>query len=121
MLMHVRIFDGSGSFDLLFPYLEAIDLPTDGVSRVWATNVNATSASGIDSLGLTTTIQFSPIPSLTSEFRRFICQGCPTNVIQISWPSQPSIFQLQQSFDPGITNGWGSPNTQIFGDPRGGG
>ena len=121
LLMDVRIFDGSGPLDMYALYLEAINSPADEVSREWATNVTDANATGIDSLGLTTIIQFSPIPSLTAEFRPFICQGCPTNVIQISWPSQPSVFQLQQADQPGPNAVWQKYTNQIFGDALGDG
>src|ERR1051325_2437582 len=66
LLVDVRIFDGSGPFCKMnpFPNMMAYNSPTDEVSRVWATNVTAASASGSDTIGLDTVIELSPLPSL---------------------------------------------------------
>lgn len=103
------------------PTLDAFNSPTDEVSRVWATNVMAVVADAMDTTGLLTAIQFSPIPSLRAEFRPHPCDGCPTNVIQISWPSQPSVFQLQRADRLGSNTVWMPVTNQVSGSPQMGG
>jgi hypothetical protein len=107
LLVDVRIFNGSGPPDPLNinPLLQAYNSPTDQVSRVWATNVAATTASGTDTIGLFTGIQFSPIPSL----RVFTFTNAGTNYIEVDWPTEPMTFHLQQSSQLGKNAMWGLP------------
>jgi hypothetical protein len=124
LLLDVRILDGSGPPDTRSaPALQAYDSPTDEISRVWATNVNATIASAKDSVGLETLIQLSPVPTLTAEFHPFLCPGCPSNLVVIRWPPQPTNFVLQHSFFPSQDASWGSATNQVFGslEPQTGG
>jgi hypothetical protein len=117
LLMDVRIFDSRGYIDRLHPIANlAYSSPTDGVSRVWATNVTATVANGADSLGLSTVIQLSPIPSLTAQFYPLYA-GTQTNIIQIIWPSQPSTFVLQTTDRVWDSTSWHNvPTNQIIED-----
>jgi hypothetical protein len=107
LLLDVRILDGSGPLDPINPDpgLDGFNSTTDEVSRVWSTNVAGLAASGSDSIGLDTVIQFSPIPSLTSQFYS-VYEGTQTNVIVISWPSQPTTFTLQAADQPGLGASW---------------
>jgi hypothetical protein len=121
LLLDVRIFDGRGynDPDEFFPALRAYSSPTDWVSRVWATNVSATVADVNDSVGLSTVIQLSPIPSLQSQFYP-VYETTRTNIIVISWPSQPSTFVLQRSPILGSNASWQNATNQIFGTPASG-
>jgi hypothetical protein len=65
LLVDIRIFDGSGPIDPNGPALEAFNSPTDEVSRVWSTNVNASAADGVDTTGLTTHFLLSPDAFIT--------------------------------------------------------
>jgi hypothetical protein len=106
LLLDVRIFDGSGDpFPPSdpFPQMQAFNSPTDEVSRVWSTNVNATVASGGDTIGLETLIQLSPIPSLRAYTSYF---GTTTNWVAIEWPTQPTTFVLQRSVSVATNPSW---------------
>ena len=94
LLLDIRIFNGSGPFDGNMPQLDAQSSPTDECSRVWATNVTDAVATGVDTTGLAGGIQLSSVPSLVIYTSTF---NTPTNYVAIEWPSQPSVFQLQQS------------------------
>jgi hypothetical protein len=98
LLLDVRILDGSGSLDPFnpTPRFFALNSPSDESSRVWATNVAATTASGIDTVGLATVVQLSPVPSIQIYTSYF---GSSTDYIAVQWPSQPSTFFLQRSLD----------------------
>jgi len=97
LLLDVRIMDGSGPLDTSnpSPQFMALNSPTDECSRVWATNVSSTTASGIDSVGLATVVQISPVPSL----RIYTYIDNSTNYIALEWPTQPLTFVLQRSLD----------------------
>jgi hypothetical protein len=98
LLLDVRILDGSGPLDPVnsSPQLFALRSATDECSRVWSTNINATTADGVDTIALLTTIQMSPVPSLQIYTSYF---GSSTDYIAVQWPSQPSTFILQRSLD----------------------
>src|SRR5439155_11184439 len=98
------IFNGSGPLDLDFPTMDAQNSSTDEVSIVYATNVAATAATTVSTAGLFTVIQFSAIPSLVIYTTG--TNNTPTNYIVIDWPSQPSVFRLQQSAKPGTGANW---------------
>jgi hypothetical protein len=117
LLLDVRVFDGSGQPfppEDPFPQMQALTSPTDEVSRVWSTNVMSATASGRDTIGLETLIELSPIPSLQARFLPFVCMGCNTNVIRISWPSYPTNFVLQTTRQLGSNASWGPATNQIF-------
>ena len=116
LLMDVRLSQlaGPGVTDTRYPYLEAFNSPAGLASRIWSTNMFSNSADGTDGLGLTTIFQFSPIPLLRADFRPFICAGCPTNVIQISWSSLPPTFQLQEADSITETTAWHNATSQVF-------
>ncbi len=95
LLLDVRIFNGSGPIDMNLPELDAQSSPTDETSRVWATDVTAAVASAADTTGLAGGIQLSAAPSLVIYTTG--TTNTPTNYIVIDWPSQPSVFRLQQS------------------------
>lgn len=103
LLLDVRIFSAGGSRDISPPALDAENSPTDQVSIVWATNVNDTVASGSDTLGLVTLIQFSPVPSLRLYISNF---NTATTYVAVEWPDQPSVFRLQQASDLGSNAVW---------------
>jgi hypothetical protein len=96
--------------------LEAWNSPSDQVSRVWATNVNATTASAVDTVGIFTVIQLSPIPSLQSQFFP-IYEGSLTNIIKVSWPTEPTNFVLQGTGHLGPSTLWQAATTpRVFSD-----
>jgi hypothetical protein len=64
LLLDVRILEGS-PFIPQQVSLDAFDSPTDEVSRVWSTNVQASLADGADSGGLTTLFWFNPDSFIT--------------------------------------------------------
>ena len=111
LLLDVRVWDATGTFapgpscrfgSINNVYLWAVDSPTN-VSRVWATNVNAAVATDGDTTGLLSWFQFTPVPSLVIYT---LTTNVPTNYIVIDWPSQPSVFQLQQSAKLGAGAVW---------------
>ncbi|HEV2209970.1 MAG TPA: hypothetical protein VG167_14410 [Verrucomicrobiae bacterium] len=104
LLLDVRIFVSIGAFDSRYPTFEAYSSTTDQCSRVWAPAVNSLMATNLDSIGLFTTIQLSPIPSLTAQF--FPAYGSLSNITQITWPPQPSVFRLQRSDRLGLGANW---------------
>lgn len=95
LLLDVRIFNGAGPVAINLPRLEAFNSLTDESSRVWATNVTDGIASGADTAGLDTVVQFSPVPSLVIYTTG--TNNTPTNYIVVDWPSEPTVFRLQQS------------------------
>ena len=113
LLLDVRIYDGSGSIDADDPFaaLLAYGAETDEVSRVWSTNVLANGADGIDSIGVATVIQLSPIPALTTFISNL---GTTTNFVLIRWRTQPPAFTLQRSLklNPGTV--WQTISTLSF-------
>jgi hypothetical protein len=123
LLLDVRIFDGRGELDPVNPnpLLDAYNSPTDEVSRVWATNVTATTANGSDTVGLDTVIGLSPVPSLKSRFYPSYASGTLTNIIQISWPSQPTNFLLQSRDTLALGGSWQPATNQVLGGPLPGG
>jgi hypothetical protein len=122
LLVEVRIFDGTGPLDPRnpMPVFDAYQSTTDQVSRVWATNVSSTASGGMDSLGLTTVVQMSPIPVLQAQFYPLYA-GTQTNILKISWPSQPSVFVLQTTAGLGPGASWRNVTNQVFGNPAAGG
>ncbi len=119
LLLDVRVFDGSGARDFLSPpTLWAYNSPTDEVARVWSTNVTAVSADGSDTIGLLTLIELSAVPSLRAEFFTSYAGG-RTNVIKISWPSEPTTFVLQTTDRLGVDTSWRDATNQVFGSPGG--
>jgi hypothetical protein len=117
LLLDVRIFDGSGPPfppEDPFPQMQAYVPGTDELSRVWSTNVNATVASGGDTLGLETVIELTPIPSLQAQFFP-VYSGTLTNIIVISWPSLPTNFVLQTSSKLGPSASWKPATNQVGG------
>ena len=117
LLVDVRILNGAGPVAHNFPALSAFNSSTDEVSRVWATNVAFATATGADTTGLDTVIQFSPVPSLRIYSSTF---NTPTNYIAVEWATQPTVFVLQQSTLLGnkgswqtITNNTGGPSASF--------
>ncbi len=104
LLLDVRIFNGAGPVAMNLPRLEAFNSSTDESSRVWATNVMALVADGADTTGLDTVMQFSAVPSLLIYTTG--TNNTPTDYIVIDWPSQPSVFRLQQSAKLGSSAIW---------------
>jgi hypothetical protein len=119
LLLDVRIFVETGGADppSNTAEMDAYSSPTDETARVWAYDVNATSANGSDTTGLFTVLQFSPVPTLTNYTSTF---GTPTNFIVIDWPTQPTVFVLQRSARIGtnalwetLTNAGTGPNASL--------
>jgi len=115
LLLDVRVLDGSGALDPFntHPQYEAFDSPNDEVSRIYATNVTATSAEVVDSVGLLTGVEMSPIPSL----KIFISNlGIATNAnyVLVQWPTKPTTFLLQRSSGSGILTWQNVPASQIL-------
>ncbi len=104
LLLDVRIFNGAGPVAPNRPRLEAYNSSTDESSRVLATNASAFVADGADTTGLDTVVQFSPAPSLVIYTSG--TTNTPTNYIVIDWPSEPSVFRLQQSARLGTGAMW---------------
>lgn len=104
LLLDVRVLNGAGPYDANLPAFIAYNSPTDGCSRVWSANVASPSADGADTLGIYTVIQLSPIPTLTAQF--FPNYYGESNIIQITWPPQPSVFRLQRSDRLGPAANW---------------
>ncbi|HEY9172181.1 MAG TPA: hypothetical protein VI136_07855 [Verrucomicrobiae bacterium] len=99
------------------PALDANSDATDAVSRVYATSADATVATHADTIGLNTVFYFDPVPSLRIYTSKF---GTPTNRIVIEWPTQPTVFKLQQATHLGnsanwqtVTNDTGGPNASF--------
>jgi hypothetical protein len=116
LLMDVRIFEVWPP-DPRYP-LEALwanDSPTDEVSRVWATNVTATTADGADTVGVFTIFQFSPVPSLSMYWTGPPTSGVPGLNLVLERPTQPTVFNLQQSRALGRSALWRSvTNRPLF-------
>ena len=123
LLVDVRLSDETGPslYDMFGPILEAFSSPTGLVSRVWSTNMTSLMADSADNIGLTTMFQFDGIPSVTSKLLPFECDGCPSNLVRITWPSQPSIFKLQHADQFGTGIIWQAATNQVFGSPSYGG
>jgi hypothetical protein len=104
LLLDVRILDGSGVPDPGNPTPDffARASSTDECSRIWTTNVAALSAEHSDSVGLSTAIEFSPIPTLTN----YISSGGGATRMVIQWPSEPGGFLLQRSSSLGSDANW---------------
>ncbi len=102
LLMDVRVQNISPTIPGSF-YLDANDDRADGVSRVYANSVDAAVATTVDTVGLVTGFQFSAIPSLKIYTSTF---NTPTNYLAIEWPSDPSVFVLQQSARLGSDAAW---------------
>jgi len=66
LLLDVRVFDGTGPFDMFFPTLNAQNSSTDQVARIYATSVGASSAEVRDSLGLFTVFETRAVPEPSS-------------------------------------------------------
>jgi hypothetical protein len=109
LLVDVRIIQGADppQAPCSSPPLWAYNSATDECSRVWADDVNATSADprSADTIALETTLQFNPIPSLQS----FTFTNAGTNYIEIDWPTVPPTFRLEQSSLGGSNLIWGPP------------
>jgi hypothetical protein len=103
LLLDVRILHGTGTFDPNYPWLWGQTLPNDEVSTVWATNSIAGSGMSVDTTGLFTLFQFSPIPSLTNYTST---AGTSTNFVIIDWPTEPAVFTLQRSSLLGSGANW---------------
>ena len=103
LLLDVRIFDGSGTLDPNYPWLWAQSLASDEVSSVWSSNVTASSAMTMDTTGLFTLFQLSPVPSLTNYTSN---AGTSTNFVIIDWPTEPAVFALQHSAQLGPGANW---------------
>src|SRR5579859_7589175 len=117
LLLDVRIYDGSGyAFPPTNPRprMAAFNSSTDEVARVWSTNVMATTASGSDTVGLYTEIELSPIPSLQAQFFP-VYETTLSNIIVISWPSEPTNFVLQSTRHIGTNAAWGPLTNFIHG------
>jgi hypothetical protein len=108
LLFDVRIFDGSGQFAFNNPAFDAQNALGDGVSRVYAESVDATTATHADSTGLAGVIRISPVPSLVIYISTF---NTPTNYIAIEWPPDPRVFVLQESVRLGSNAIWQTVTT----------
>jgi hypothetical protein len=115
LLLDVRVWDASGTIGFGHIDLEAQDSSTDEVSRVWATNVAATVASGVDTTGLLSAFQFTPVPALQIEVRSVFGTNRPV----LSWPAQPSVFVPQTSAQLGNNAVWQTITNGILGSPEG--
>jgi len=118
LLFDVRLLNATGTF--FSPgqgciCLLAVDTPTDEVSRVWATNVTAATATGADTIGLFSAFQFSAVPSLQIEVRSVFGTNRPV----LSWPAQPSVFVPQTSAQLGDNAEWHTITNGILGSPEG--
>jgi hypothetical protein len=118
LLLDVRIFNGKDYTDPFnpWPQMWAFNSPTDEVSRVWATNVAATVADGADTVGLTTLIGLSTVPSLWTEFLP-VYAGSESNIIHVWWPPQPTNFVLQSRDNLAGNTSWQAATNQVFGSP----
>jgi hypothetical protein len=104
LLVDMRVLSvDAPSPGLDYPALWGSNLSTDEVSRVWATNVVAITATTADTIGPYFDFQFSAIPSLRIYTSFF---GTPTNFVAIEWPTQPTVFQFQNSFVLGSGANW---------------
>ena len=117
LLFDVRVLNATGTVS---PFqgcvcLLGVDTPTDEVSRVWATNVTAATATGSDTIGLFSAFQFSPVPSLQIEFRSVFGTNRPV----LTWPAQPSVFVPQTSAQFGNNAEWRTITNGILGTPAG--
>ncbi len=81
----------------------AFNSPTDTVSRVWASGVTALTADSADTIGLSTMIRFSPVPSLRAYTST---AGTPTNLVLLEWNTNPNSFVLQRSTSLGSGAVW---------------
>jgi hypothetical protein len=116
----ISALSGPCCFDMSQPYLEAFTAPSNLTSRAWSTNVTAALADATDATGLITIFQFSPLPSLQAKFLPTSFEG-DTNIIQISWPSQPSVFQLQTVQQIGTNSNWVNVTNEVIGSSQSGG
>jgi len=71
------------------PVFDGTLLTNDCSSRVYAPSVNAVSATGSDTFGLTTQFGVYPVPQLVVE------PG--TNSVVITWPTHPTVFVLRSA------------------------
>ena len=100
-----------------YPQMDAFNSTTDEVSRVWSPDVMAPTASGSDTVGLATLIALSPVPSLRAVLASSLCAGCPSNLVVISWPPQPTNLVLQCSDYSSSSAPWQTVTNQVAGSP----
>jgi hypothetical protein len=118
LIFDVRVSDASGTNGPRTTgptYLLAQDVSTDEVSSVWTTNVAAAVATGADTTGLSSALQFTPVPSLQIEFRSVFGTNRPV----LTWPAQPSAFVPQTSARLGNNAVWQTITNGILGSPAG--
>ena len=114
LLLEVRVATaGDPSPDQLA--LDAHNGPGDAISRAYAPSADATQATTMDTVGLGTAFQFSPLPSL--QIRVESVYG--TNRPVVRWPAQPSVFVLQASPQFGRPAVWQTITSGIGGTPEG--
>jgi len=87
--------------------LDAVNVPSDSVSRVYAYPVESTVANQMDTIGLVTGFGFHDLPSLAISLT--------TNTVVIAWPVQPKNFLLYWADKLGTND-----NFQLFGGQIGG-
>src|ERR1044071_949835 len=107
LLLDVRIYGGEPVSPV--PYgLDAQDTVGDSVSRISSRSVDDLTATNADTLGVVTAFQFDPVPALTNLLT--------TNAVVITWPVQPTIFDLQWADAIGTNANW-----QLYTNSIGGG
>jgi hypothetical protein len=122
LLVDIRILNGDGAFDDTNPNPAqlAYNSPSDEVSRIWAPDVTATTATNVDTTGLSVVFYFSPVPSLTATFYPVWYDVVNlTNIVAIAWPSLPPGFVLQKSDRLGPQALWHTVTNQVEGTPPG--
>jgi hypothetical protein len=83
LLMDVRSYGGTGSIDNVPPF-DAVNVVGDSVSRVLATHSDATTATVVDSLGLVTQFQVTPVSEPSSVTLLLLGTGALAIFIQRS-------------------------------------
>ena len=115
LLLDVRLYQGIGPFPPgEFPPFDAVDAPSDGISRVYAEDVSAMSGTA-DTTGVVTFFAMAPPPILQGSITN--CEST-TNYIIVTWTfTQPTGFVLQVSTSLGSDAVWqtvpGTLNTNI--------
>ena len=79
-------------------FADTQNVAADGVSRVAALSLTASTAEFVDTEGAVTYFEFAPVPSLSVEL-----QGTS---LEILWPTQPKPFRLQWAAKLGTSAAW---------------
>jgi len=109
LLMDIRVYPGLFLQNPGFFANDGANTLGDSISRAYASTVDATVATQVDTSGIVTRIRFDPVPSLTNSWA--------SNTFTLTWPTRPTNFRLFASGGLGQTANWQQvPTNQITGN-----